>query len=99
MNMNFFFKAGFIGKLTIKIPWAQLMSQAVVIHIEDLYLLAGPAPETEYDVDLEAKRAEKIKMAIISAYEQDLSKQVLESELRDAGTKDGVSLMLIVCIA
>ncbi len=44
--------AGFIGKLTVKIPWAQLRSKAVIIEIQDLFIVLGPScPEADAEAE------------------------------------------------
>ena len=35
-------KAGYLGLFSVKVPWAHLSSEAVIVTIENLYLLAVP---------------------------------------------------------
>ena len=53
--------AGFTGKLTMRIPWSQLRSKAVVIQIDDLYVIAGPSILGEADAEAEQARINKEK--------------------------------------
>lgn len=36
-------RAGYLGKLTIELPWQSWFNKPVKIHIEDMYILAVPA--------------------------------------------------------
>jgi hypothetical protein len=51
-----------VGKLTIKIPWSQLRSQPVVITLDQLFILAGPTPESTYDAATQAALEAKLKL-------------------------------------
>uniref|UniRef100_A0A093VF33 Vacuolar protein sorting-associated protein n=1 Tax=Talaromyces marneffei PM1 TaxID=1077442 RepID=A0A093VF33_TALMA len=53
---------GHIGQLTLSIPWSNLRGKPVKVEIEDVFLLAAPKVETDYDPEEEAKRAHAIKM-------------------------------------
>ena len=46
-SVGFLLCLGFIGKLKIEIPLTRIQSQAWVLHIEDLYLVAGPSQLSE----------------------------------------------------
>jgi vacuolar protein sorting-associated protein 13A/C len=59
--------AGFLGDLTLSIPWNDLKNKPVRVFINNVYLLAAPKTETEYDPELEAERAHKLKMDKIEA--------------------------------
>lgn len=53
---------GHLGHLTMSIPWANLRGKPVRINIEDVFLLAAPKEDAEYDEEEEAKRAHAVKM-------------------------------------
>ncbi|GAM41640.1 late endosome to vacuole transport-related protein [Talaromyces pinophilus] len=53
---------GHIGQLTLSIPWSNLRGKPVRVEIEDVFLLAAPKVETDYDPEEEEKRAHNIKM-------------------------------------
>ncbi|CAG5116191.1 unnamed protein product, partial [Candidula unifasciata] len=54
-------KAGHLGKLTLKVPWKNLYSEPVVVHIQDIYALTVPNTAVQYDAELDrqAQFAEK----------------------------------------
>ena len=52
---------GFVGELTIKVPWNHLQSHPVRIDINDVFVLAVPKADTEYDPKLEKERELKLK--------------------------------------
>lgn len=53
---------GHLGSLTMSIPWTNLRGKPVRINIEDVFLLAAPKEDTEYDEEEEAKREHAVKM-------------------------------------
>lgn len=53
---------GHLGHLTMSIPFTNLRGKPVKINIEDIFLLAAPKEDAEYDEDEEAKRAHAVKM-------------------------------------
>ncbi|XP_014604811.1 PREDICTED: vacuolar protein sorting-associated protein 13C-like [Polistes canadensis] len=57
-------EAGLIGKIILKIPWTGLLSQPVVIHVEDIFIVAVPILYGQYNMELQKKllRAEKKKI-------------------------------------
>jgi len=52
---------GYLGELTLKIPWSNLKNQPVKVFINNVYLLAVPKGETEYDAAEEEKRSQQVK--------------------------------------
>ncbi len=53
---------GHLGQLTMSIPWANLRGKPVRVNIEDVFLLAAPKEDAEYNEEEEAKRAHDVKM-------------------------------------
>lgn len=53
---------GHLGTLTMSIPWTNLRGKPVKINIEDVFLLAAPKEDAEYDEEEEANRAHSVKM-------------------------------------
>lgn len=53
---------GHLGQLTMSIPWANLRGKPVRINIEDIFLLAAPKEDAEYNDEEEANRAHAVKM-------------------------------------
>ena len=53
---------GHLGQLTMSIPWTNLRGKPVRVSIEDVFLLAAPKEDAEYDEEEEAKRANDVKL-------------------------------------
>lgn len=53
---------GHLGELTLVIPWSNLRSAPVKVLIEDVFLLASPKEEAEYDEEEEERRRQRLKM-------------------------------------
>ncbi|WPH02225.1 vacuolar protein sorting-associated protein 13 [Acrodontium crateriforme] len=60
---------GHISSLILKIPWSNLRGQPVQIHIEDVFLLAAPKEDGEYNATEEEKRAHAVKMEKLESAE------------------------------
>jgi len=66
---------GFLGKLTLKIPWKNLYSAPVEASVEDLYLLVVPNTEIRYDPIKEEKWKQEAKQAEINKVEEAKKKE------------------------
>ena len=53
---------GHLGQLTLSIPLSNLRGKPVKVNIEDVFLLAAPKEDAEYDEEEEKRRAHAIKM-------------------------------------
>lgn len=53
---------GHLGELTLVIPWSNIRGAPVKVFVEDVYLLASPKEEAEYDEDEEERRKHRLKM-------------------------------------
>lgn len=53
--------AGHVGQLVLQIPWSNLKNKPVKVVIEDVFLLAAPKDDTEYDEEEEERRAQALK--------------------------------------
>ncbi|KHJ35601.1 putative vacuolar protein sorting-associated protein vps13 [Erysiphe necator] len=53
---------GHLGELTLRIPWSNLRGQPVQIHIKDVYVLAAPKENTEWNEEEEEKRIQALKI-------------------------------------
>lgn len=53
---------GYLGELSLQIPWAALKTKPIVINISDLFILAGPKAERPYDEESEQEQAYRAKM-------------------------------------
>ncbi|KAL4867000.1 hypothetical protein BDV12DRAFT_172003 [Aspergillus spectabilis] len=60
---------GHVGELTLSIPWSNLRGKPVKVDIEDVYLLAAPKEDVDYDPEEEERRAHAIKMDKIDSAE------------------------------
>ncbi|KAF9111925.1 hypothetical protein BGX27_004234 [Mortierella sp. AM989] len=52
---------GYLGELTLSIPWSNLKGKPVKVYINNVYLLCAPKGESEYDPEEEAARAQALK--------------------------------------
>ncbi|KAK9263172.1 N-terminal region of Chorein, a TM vesicle-mediated sorter-domain-containing protein [Lipomyces tetrasporus] len=53
---------GHLGELTLQIPWSNLKNKPVKIFIENVYLLAIPKANQEYDEAEEERRKQMLKL-------------------------------------
>ncbi|KAE8396464.1 hypothetical protein BDV23DRAFT_423 [Aspergillus alliaceus] len=60
---------GHLGELTLSIPWSNLRGKPVKVDIEDVYLLAAPKEDADYDHEEEERRAHALKMDKIESAE------------------------------
>jgi len=60
---------GHLGSLTLSIPWSNLRGKPLKVNIEDVYLLAAPKEDADYDANEEDRRAHAIKMEKLDSAE------------------------------
>ncbi|CAG8982131.1 hypothetical protein HYALB_00003223 [Hymenoscyphus albidus] len=60
---------GHLGQLTLKIPWSNLRGQPVQVEIEDVFLLAAPKEDAEYDEEEEERRKQAVKIEKLDSAE------------------------------
>lgn len=60
---------GHLGQLTLAIPWSNLRGKPVSVKIEDVYLLAAPKEESDYNAEEEEKRAHALKIEKLESAE------------------------------
>jgi len=60
---------GHISSLVLQIPWSNLRGKPVRINIEDVFLLAAPRQDEEYDAAEEARREHAVKMEKLDSAE------------------------------
>ncbi|ORX97315.1 hypothetical protein K493DRAFT_336590 [Basidiobolus meristosporus CBS 931.73] len=60
---------GYLGELTCKIPWHNLKNQPVRVYINNVYLLATPSGESEYNQKEEEEREQALKQERLSTAE------------------------------
>lgn len=78
---------GHVGELTLVIPWANLRGAPVKVFIEDVFLLASPKEEAEYDEDEEDRRKQRLKMEKLDSAEL-LKERSLEGLSREEQQKN-----------
>ncbi|KAE8377752.1 hypothetical protein BDV26DRAFT_262865 [Aspergillus bertholletiae] len=61
--------SGHLGELTLSIPWSNLRGKPVKVDIEDVFLLAAPKEDADYDPEEEERRAHVLKMDKIESAE------------------------------
>lgn len=60
---------GLLGDLTLSIPWSNLRGKPVKVNIEDVFLLAAPKQENDFDGEEEEKRAVAVKLEKLESAE------------------------------
>lgn len=60
---------GHLGQLTLQIPWSNLHGKPVKINVEDVFLLAAPREDADYDPDEEERRQHAVKMEKLDSAE------------------------------
>ena len=60
---------GHIGVLTMSIPWSNLRGKAVKINIEDIFILAAPREDADYNPEEDEKRKHGLKMEKLESAE------------------------------
>lgn len=60
---------GHLGSLTLSIPWSNLRGKPLKINIEDVFLLAAPKEDADYDAEEEDRRAHAVKMEKLDSAE------------------------------
>ncbi|KAK6342601.1 hypothetical protein TWF718_007998 [Orbilia javanica] len=60
---------GHLGRLTLQIPWSNLKNKPVKVTIEDVFLLATPKQDSEYDEEDEERRRQILKQEKLESAE------------------------------
>jgi vacuolar protein sorting-associated protein 13A/C len=60
---------GHLGQLTVKIPWSNLRGQPVQVYIEDVFVLAAPKEDAEWDEEEEERRRQAVKIEKLDSAE------------------------------
>ncbi|KAF9963917.1 hypothetical protein BGZ65_006327 [Modicella reniformis] len=71
---------GYLGELTLSIPWSNLKSTPVKVYVNNVYLLCAPKGESEVDPEEEDARAQALKVERLA------NAELLSS--KSAGTDD-----------
>jgi vacuolar protein sorting-associated protein 13A/C len=51
IGFPFNMKFGYVGSVTVKVPWMNLLSEPLEIKISNVYALLEPRPEAEWDAE------------------------------------------------
>ncbi|XP_048376852.1 intermembrane lipid transfer protein VPS13C isoform X2 [Stegostoma tigrinum] len=78
LDVPFKVKAGQIDKLTLKIPWKNLYSEAVVASLDGLNLLVVPEGSIQYDAEKEEKQLQENKQKELVRIEEALQKAAMK---------------------
>ncbi|KAI9725458.1 MAG: hypothetical protein M1828_003129 [Chrysothrix sp. TS-e1954] len=60
---------GHLGELTLSIPWSNLRGKPVRVNIENVFILAAPREDADYDAEEEEKRANAVKIEKLESAE------------------------------
>lgn len=63
-------KAGTIGRVELRIPWAHLNSEPTQLLLDDLFIICGPHSEAVWNAEVEDERAFKKKQATLASRER-----------------------------
>ncbi|KAI8333584.1 hypothetical protein BC941DRAFT_504565 [Chlamydoabsidia padenii] len=81
---------GYLGELTLSIPWSNLKTKPVKVHIRNVYLLAAPKTETSVNFEDEEERAQKQKQQRLQKAELlDATKSDAKTMENDKSNKGG----------
>ncbi|KAG8227036.1 hypothetical protein J437_LFUL013823 [Ladona fulva] len=64
-------KVGTIGKVSLDIPWNSLYTKSVKVEVEDVFLIAGPIAEREFDPEKEKRLIRAAKKKKLADLEDD----------------------------
>ncbi|XP_055887721.1 intermembrane lipid transfer protein VPS13A-like isoform X3 [Biomphalaria glabrata] len=70
LNLPVEVKAGHIGHLKIDIPWTQLFTADIHVAIENVYIVAGPITDRQYDAERERQLQAALKRQLLERIEQ-----------------------------
>ncbi|TIB10448.1 hypothetical protein E3P92_03204 [Wallemia ichthyophaga] len=68
-------KEGYLGELTLSIPWSNLKGKPCKINIDNVYLIALPAGASQFDAEEDDKRSQQVKQERLDSAELLLNSQ------------------------
>ena len=100
MGLPMVLHKGFVGKLKLVIPWAQLATLSsqtkIVVELSDIYAVAIAKADVKYDAEEEARKQISAKEKLVQAFEDQRKKALKEAEEAEkAGGKAGFVTNLI----
>ncbi|XP_076444664.1 LOW QUALITY PROTEIN: intermembrane lipid transfer protein VPS13A-like [Babylonia areolata] len=69
LNLPIEVKAGYVGLLKLDIPWTNLFSADIDVSVENVYILAGPVADRQYDPERERQLQNAVKRQLLDALE------------------------------
>ncbi|RDI80750.1 putative arabinogalactan endo-beta-1,4-galactanase A [Venturia inaequalis] len=60
---------GHVGQITLSIPWSNLRGKPVKVNIEDVFLLAAPREDADFDPEDQERREHAVKMEKLDSAE------------------------------
>ncbi|KAF1791563.1 Vacuolar protein sorting-associated protein 13, second N-terminal domain [Phytophthora cactorum] len=82
-------EVGSVGKLSIKVPWKKLTSQAVKIKIEDVFLVVEPTDQDEARKNEEMRLQQEVRMLeLLETVKNDGNSSSASEHDGDPGTAD-----------
>ncbi|CAO3621876.1 unnamed protein product [Mucor fragilis] len=78
---------GYLGELTLIIPWSNLRNEPVKVIIDHVYLLAEPKNESTVTVEEEEERAQELKRRRLSTAEMLESPEAQTDQKKDTNSK------------
>ena len=59
----------FVGEVYVSVPWRSLGSRSIVLRVDRVYALVGPASSAAYDPEAERKSEQESKSAQLAGWE------------------------------
>jgi len=83
-------KSAHIGRLLVKIPWANLTTEAVRVVLEDVYFVATPRKLTPFDEKQENDLEKSARKALLSALDKP---RVFEDAAKAATSEENIGFI------
>ncbi|KAL3882618.1 hypothetical protein ACJMK2_028943 [Sinanodonta woodiana] len=88
-------KAGYVGLIKFAIPWTRLFSTSIHVELQDVYVLAGPISDRQYDPELERGLQNAIKRQMLEALQTSMVKNVVNTADENPGFFEKVYTYII----
>ncbi|EJD47755.1 vacuolar protein sorting-associated protein vps13 [Auricularia subglabra TFB-10046 SS5] len=85
---------GFLGTLTLKVPWANITTKPVEIYIDNVYLLVVPAAGSKFDPKEDEQRAQEAKQERLRSAEAIQQATKAPAEQEDAQSQGFLSSLI-----
>jgi len=71
-------KEGFLGKVSLSIPWTKLESQSTIVHITDIYILSTPSEQQNTHDDEKEYNTKLGRLSVASMMGYDMPEETNE---------------------